>query len=91
MGYYINPQNKTKQQFLEEVGIRIDPAMALTVLEGGIAYPVCLTDNGAFMAAGIAFCKEEIEAMTRPEDRRPKWWYMVPRHRLTDYLPAKYV
>lgn len=91
MGYYINPPHKTKQEFLEQFGTRIDPSLAMSVLEEGKAYPVCLMDNGAFMAAGIAYCKEEVVAMSLPHDTRPKWWYSVNKYHLKYYLPAQYV
>ena len=58
MGYYINPQHTSKEQWLNDYGLEVIgddvkwgrlPDMVL----------VCLVDNGPFTAAGI--CYDEVE------------------------------
>ena len=43
---------------------------------------VCLIDNGAFRAAGIAYRKEEVIEFTRPNDERHRVYYAVDIHKL---------
>lgn len=64
MGYYINPPEGTKEQWLEKFGQMIsDPAWPAP--EGMI--PVCLIENPTFTAAGIAYCEEEFKGFLAPD------------------------
>jgi hypothetical protein len=80
MGYYINPKNGTKEQWLAEHGTPITPAVAKAHVTGDKVV-VCLVDNGAFTAAGIGYDDTERNAFAQP-DSRPKLWYLVERGRL---------
>lgn len=84
MGLYIDPPDRTKEQWLAENGIEMDPGLA-TILYDDWMYeltiPVCLVDNGPFTAAAIAYSREELEEFLK-EDGRPKKWYLVQRARL---------
>lgn len=77
MGYYVNPTNKSKEEFLREKGVAVPRTFKWTDLHEG-SLPVVLLDNGAFTAAGIAYSTEEFAAFTRVDDRRPKQIYTVP-------------
>lgn len=82
MGEYINPTERTKEQFLETEGREISaPGL---VLPGEL--PVCLVSNGAFTAAGIAYDEREIKAFSEPGDYRPKRWYAVSYEKLSPYM-----
>jgi hypothetical protein len=86
MGYYINPKDgSSKESFLSKHGLQV-----LAPKEGfdfsGENWPVCLVDNGAFTAAGIADCPEELDAFKYP-DGRPKAWFLVPRVHLEPFCP----
>lgn len=83
MGYYINPKDKTKEQFLQEHGQSFlgDPSQYDTT---GYSLLVCLVDNGMFSAAGIAYDKREAIEFNRPDGRR-KSWYEVSKIDLAPY------
>jgi len=80
MGYYINPQKGSKEQFLKEKGLPIlgpewphDPKYGL----------VCLMNNGMFTAAGVCFSPREMEAFSY-KDGRPKQWFLVKKQDLVN-------
>lgn len=83
MGYYINPAGQTKEEWLSDNGERLDKAPALHKIGNRLA--VCLVDNYAFKAAGIAYCQDELEVFKTP-DGRPKVWYMVDEAKLAPYM-----
>lgn len=80
MGAYVNPPRTTapsKEAWLNEHGlVTNDPKITETEL------PVCLVDNGAFTAAGIAYTETELRRMQLPLDTRRKVWYQVKRELL---------
>jgi len=80
MGCYINPPDMTKEAFLSTHGtLTATPTITDTHL------PVCWVHNAPFTAAAIAYCAEEIEAFSDPDDRRAKRWFQVPRTALAPY------
>lgn len=88
MGCYINPQNETKEMFLEEHGTRISLYYFRTFKEfDGLDLPVCLVHNGMFTAAAIAYNEGEISAFTDPSDVRPKKFYLVAKEDLRKVAP----
>ena len=88
MGAYVNPRNETKESFLEREGKRVPPFWEELewedIPEGML--PVYLIDNRLFTAAGIAYCKQEMEAFSRDDGRRKKV-YLVPIAKLHDVSP----
>jgi hypothetical protein len=84
MGYYINPPNSSKEQFLKEKGIVIFEVSAGNYLNDE-TMPVCLVNNGGFTAAAIGYSQSEINCFKQP-DGRPKIWYAVKRSDLAPYL-----
>lgn len=82
MGYYINPGDRTKEQFLKEHGTSISQAQAREH-KASDRLVVCLVDNGAFTAAGIAYDDRERDAFMHP-DHRTRWWYLVDRAKLLE-------
>lgn len=87
MGFYIDPQNCSKEQFLANKGRRIPVEDAYAVFDAGTNLPVCLVDNTIFTAAGIGFSKREIDAFNHPDDRCPKQWFSVKREDLVEFYP----
>ena len=86
MGYYINPPNMTKEQFLESYGLELNnPPFWHDIERDGLDFPVCLVDNGPFTAAAIAYSSSELDVFKR-EDGRPKRWFLVARELLKPYL-----
>lgn len=86
MGYYINPPDCSKEQWLEANGTGISmPGTALANWDyTARQLPVCLVDNGAFTAAGIAYCEREAEAFAYTDGRR-KRWYAVDKAKLEQF------
>ena len=84
MGFYINPSNETKEQFLERKGIEVPLSYAWESVEADML-PVVLVDNRIFTAAGICYCKRELEVFTDPGDARPRRMYLVS---ISDLLPV---
>ena len=83
MGYYINPSNMPKEQWLEENGQNVSPKFAREHKIDG-RYLVCLVDNGPFTAAGICYDDRERDAFLIP-DQRPKTWYLVSKELLQPF------
>ncbi|KKK58325.1 hypothetical protein LCGC14_3045560 [marine sediment metagenome] len=86
MGYYINSPNKSKEEWLQEYG-QVTTTPAWPAPEGTV--PVCLIDNGAFTAAGIAYDEAEFNAFMAPDSgmQRPRTWYYVPREKVLEAEP----
>lgn len=85
MGAYINPPDMTKEQWLAEHGKLLNDAPPRhDVLLGHL--PVCLVQNPAFSAAGIAFDERELKAFTAP-DSRTKIWFYVQTEKLHEVSP----
>ena len=80
MGAYVNPENETKEKFLEREGRPVGNIKWKDVPEGFL--PVILLDNFAFSAAGIAYSERELNAFTDPRDSRIKKIYLVPIEKL---------
>lgn len=78
MGWYVNPKEGKKEDWLEQHGTRhVDPVDFDRAVQMG-RLPVVLLDNGPFTAAGIAYCADELSEFTRPGDIRHKIVYTVP-------------
>lgn len=82
MGYYINPPDMSKEQFLAQHGRRLDPDESFDFK--GDSLPVCWVDNGPFTAAGIAYDQREMDAFKHP-DSRTKRWFKVSKEALKPY------
>lgn len=81
MGYYINPPGGDKVAWLLANGKRLQQAPTSRT-EG--THPVCLINNGVFLAAGIAYDQGELETFSA-EDGRSKYWFEVPDIALEEY------
>ena len=81
MGYYINPQDQTKEQFLHVNGVIVAQGAFLEaasqIKDENSLIPVCHVDNNLFTAAGIAYSPQEAEEFATPCGR-PKTYYLVP-------------
>jgi hypothetical protein len=85
MGYYVNPRNESKEQFLAREGVELKNPTKSELLEllGGSKGVVCLVDNVAYRAVAICYCPGEIEAFYCA-DGRPKKWFLVSKQRLCE-------
>jgi hypothetical protein len=86
MGYYVNPSSTSKETWLQENGTKVPDVLKFDEKPG--YRPVCLVDNGPFTAAGICYDDRELDAFKRPDDWRPKQWFMVPINKLLEICPA---
>ena len=86
MGYYVNPEHGTKEEWLESHGEEV-VAPGWPPESGKVL--VCLVDNVTYKAAGIAFNQGEFEAF-RPErtDMRRRTWYLVSREDVLVVCPG---
>lgn len=75
MGCYINPKSQSKESWLAE-NAKPTPG---PVPVGPDVVPVCLVDNGMFLAAAVAYSQREADTFNDPSDRRPKQWYSAKR------------
>lgn len=86
MGFYINPSNMTKEEWLRRNGEMIDPVTA-SEHSAGDQVVVCLVDNGPFTAAGIAYDDRERDEFCRRDSgaQRRRQFYLVPRDVAREY------
>ena len=83
MGYYINPPDREKEDWLLEHGQQVnDPTWPAPK---GLV-PVCLVDNGSFTVAAIVYDEREFQEFVRP-DSRPRTWFYVPFEAVIDVEP----
>lgn len=76
MGFYINPSNMTKTQWLNINAVCIhadEPPVEINKDE----VKLCLIDNGAFLALGIAYSKMEYEVFKSNDGRRKLWYFAM--------------
>ena len=85
MGYYINPTDMTKEEWIAKHGTLITTFFEWT----HDTMPVCLVDNGPFKVLAIAYSPAELKEFLRP-DSREKIWYLVPLEHLLPYLPKEF-
>jgi len=82
MGAYINPQNESKESFLNREGIETLFPEWEEKPDGYL--PVVLINNRFFTAAGIVYCKEELDIFALQQDNRKKTFYYVSIEKLLD-------
>lgn len=86
MGYYVNPPEETKEEWLNKHGKVITAVEAREVFSNNSDYlPVVLVDNFMFTAAAIAYSPQELEEFLREDDIRPRKIYLVSREDLRPY------
>lgn len=83
MGCYINPENETKEEFLNRLGTQISFEVMNEIgfedfrKTNPGRLPVVLVDNITFTAAIICFCKTEYEIATAEHDTRERKIYLM--------------
>jgi len=94
MGYYVNPEEVTKEEWLVKNATPLTEMLLVDwqAVRDENMLPVVLINNGAFTAAGIAFSKSELEAFTSPDDYRPKKYYKASTEKLKEVsdLPSSF-
>lgn len=80
---YINPRNMDKSQWLSEHALQVDEARVRAFdfeSQATAEYLPCVyVDNGAFQAAGVAPDDPERDRWFRPDDVRPKVFFLVKK------------
>ena len=84
MGYYLNPPNVSKEQWLTKNAVELDGPPSESPDSDGY-YAVCLVDNGLFTAAALAFDARELAVFTEPTDFRPKRWFLVDSEQAMEF------
>jgi len=88
MGYYINPRNETKEEFLKKNGKSITNILSFRFNDVEPGYlPVVLLDNGHFTAAGICYDEREFLDFIDSNDSRPKTLFVVSIEKLLEVEP----
>ncbi len=72
----------TKEQWLKEHGVVQEAKPATYKVDTKLA--VCLIMNPVFMAAAVAYSQEELEEFARPEDPRPRMWFLVEEEKIRE-------
>jgi hypothetical protein len=88
MGKYINPDDETKEAFVNREGKEISvEEVALLEFETD-SLLCCLVDNGLFTAGLICYCDNELKYIQRSlfDDDRPKRFYMIDKSKLEEWL-----
>lgn len=93
MGFYINPEGQTKEEFL------IENQTFNTMLCKSVKFEDCpedqriimWVDNGPFTAALICYNKQEFEITKNPSDHRPKWLFFVPAVKLEPFIKKEFL
>lgn len=88
MGYYINPEEGTKEEWLNKYGTKLDKPPEKYY--DGKSVAVILVKNPGFTAAAIAYSQDELVCFrdTTPAkgDYRPRIWFMVPAVLLEPFM-----
>lgn len=88
MGYYINPREGTKEEFLAEYGTKLETPPNKSNKGDNIA--VILIQNVMFSAAAICYNQAELKYFLNEcgpsKDLRPRQWYTVPIDRLRQFM-----
>ena len=91
MGYYIDPEGMSKEQWLQANAISkyitIPTKEQFNHADTNDNCLVCLIDNGGFTAAAIAYCEDEFRVFANPNDRRPTLWFKVPIEKIVEVTP----
>ena len=86
MGYYINPPNMTKEQWLAEHGYELEVGAQQWPPPSGFTI-VCLVENPFFTAAGICYNEDEFKVFNDPGDPRQRVWWHVPSEDVVEVCP----
>ena len=83
MGLYINPENMSKEAFLNANGTEIargedEPSITFDQA-GNDEIIACFVDNGPFSALAVAYSEKEFDYFKKP-DGRYKVWYTIPKY-----------
>ncbi|MDD3263378.1 MAG: hypothetical protein PHT94_00615 [Candidatus Nanoarchaeia archaeon] len=86
MGYYVNPNNIIKEEWLSLNAEKVSKEIAVEEVRKDKKAVLVLIDNGLFTACGLAFNEREFNDFTDEEDRRPKTFYITEHHKLKDVI-----
>ena len=93
MGYYINPTDMTKEEYLEKNGKEISmmefQGTIYQELRNSGAYGVVLIQNSLFSAAMICYCEKEHKYPFEYPDPRPKRFFILDEKYINQFLPER--
>lgn len=86
MGYYINPKQGTKEEWLAANATPITREEAAAFDFTSDLLPICLVDNYIFTAAGIAYDPQERNRFLHDLSARPRRWFSASKALLKEWL-----
>lgn len=86
MGAYVNPENMSKEDWLNKNAAEFLAPIAWNLIIKGYL-PIVLLQNPGFSAAAIAFSPEEYSVFTNPDDLRPKRYFYAIIEKLHSVSP----
>lgn len=89
MGYYINPENESKEAFLAKNGREVSRAEVMRHDFAGDSLPVVLVNNFSFTAAGIAYDKQELDDWMNDRSGRPVRFFVVSKKNLEPWYKGQ--
>jgi hypothetical protein len=94
MGFYIEPKDMTKEQWLTKNGRCVMGCPEWrTVMnlhsQANYVYPVVLVDNGQFKVAAILNDERELRRFRDDGTRRPKLYFLVEEEKLLPWIPKE--
>ena len=79
MGYYLNPRDQTKEDWLAVHGVEVPSLMPFEAVASCGSLPVILVDNGHFTAAGVVMdARDQTYMACNSSDKRPMRYFYVP-------------
>lgn len=91
MGFYINPKDCTKEEWLDTRGKALSygpPPEHRCGLDGRSHTCVVLVLNNGFTAAAVAYSERELQAFSDPADHRVKLYMFVDDEELKAVEPS---
>ena len=86
MGAYVNPEDMSKEDWLNKNAAEFQAAIPWKDVVMGYM-PIVLVQNQGFTAAAIAFSPEEYSVFTNPDDLRPKRYFYAAIKKLESVSP----
>lgn len=87
MGFYIDPKDISKEDWLTKNGREIKQSDARMLFIDSQELPVCIADNGGWTAAIICYSSRETDRVISGMDGRRNQWFAVSREKLCEVCP----
>ena len=85
MGNYVNPPDRTKEQWLQENALQV-VAVDFKYTENKGVIGLCLVDNGWMTACAVCDSESEHEMWRNLNDGRPKRLFLAPIEKVSEVM-----